>query len=294
MNALPVSVVVITRNSATTLNECLNAIVRNNPAEIIVVDGNSSDSTLDIARRYTQEVYSDEGKGKGFARQVGTEAATQEYVAHVDSDVFLAGGALATLLSEFQDSQHVSMHALGELRSQGNKLSYWEWAQSEHARLSWVLSGQRPRLGTASCIFRKETVLRYGFEARYGGGLDDIDLEDRMRRDGRTFGVSSAKVYFHYRADFRSFLKARFMWGEVAAGYVRKYGMWHARFWPPLRTVFWFGVCLRRRRPKLIPYFVVDGAVETAGMAKGLYWLVLRSAQSAQHMRVQRNDVADE
>ncbi|MDO8491214.1 MAG: glycosyltransferase family 2 protein, partial [Dehalococcoidia bacterium] len=202
-----------------------------------------------------------------------TEKATQEYVVHIDSDVFLAEGALATLLSEFRGSDCASMHALGELRPQGNKLSYWESAQEEHARLSWALSGQQPRLGTAFCIFRRETILKYGFESGYGGGLDDIDLEMRLRKDGRTLGVSSARVYFHYRADLKSFFRTRFLWGRVAAGYVRKYGVWHARFWPPLRTVFWLGACVVKRRPRLVPYFVVDGIAGTTGMVKGFFEL---------------------
>lgn len=274
---LPVSVIVITRNAASTLDECLSAIARNNPAEVIVVDGSSSDGTLAIARRYTDRIFDDEGRGKGVARQIGTEKANQEYVAHVDSDVFLTEGALETLLTEFQNSGCVSMHALGELRPQGKKLTYWEWAQSEHAQLSWYLSKQDPRLGTASCIFYRETLLKYGFEAGYGGGLDDIDLENRLRKAGQKFGVSSARVYFHYRSDMSSFFKVRFMWGRVAAGYVRKYGMWHARFWPPLRVVYWLGICAVKGQIKLVPYFILDGIAGTLGMMKGFIELVKKA-----------------
>ena len=62
MGVLPISVIVPAKNAESTIEECLISVQRNNPAEIIVVDGNSSDRTVEIARRYTEEIYSDEGR----------------------------------------------------------------------------------------------------------------------------------------------------------------------------------------------------------------------------------------
>lgn len=266
MEKLSISVIVITKNAEETIEECLDSIQRNNPAEIIVVDGGSSDRTVDISRRYTERIYCDEGKGKGFARQLGAEQATQEYIAYIDSDIFLTEGALATMLTEFRSSDFVTMHALGSLRSEHP--TYWERAQWQHQQLSTAHWHQN-HVGTASGIFKRETILKYGFEPSYGGGMDDIDLEYKLRRDGHKFGVSSARIYFYFKRDFKSFVKTRFFWGKVALGYIRKYGIWHVRFWPPLRALYWLGFCLIKGKPGLIPYFVVDGIAETAGMVKG-------------------------
>lgn len=270
MDQLPISVIVITRNAEETIEECLSCVERNNPAEIIVVDGESTDRTVEVARRYTPRICSDGGRGKGFARQLGAEQATQQYVVYIDADVFVAEGALSTLLTEFRGRGYITMHALGEPRPQGQKWTYWEWAQSQHAQLSWALSRHQTRVGTAAGIFRRETILKYGFEGGYGGGLDDMDLEDRLRMDEHRLGISSARVCFYYKASMISLIKTRFLWGRVAVGYLRKYGLWHARFWPALRSLFWLGFCLIKGKPRLVPYFLLDGIVETAGMAKGL------------------------
>ena len=68
MDNLPISVIIVARNSERTIEECMNSVQRNNPAEIIVVDGNSTDSTIEIAKRYTKRVYSDKGRGLGYER----------------------------------------------------------------------------------------------------------------------------------------------------------------------------------------------------------------------------------
>ena len=46
---MPISVIIAAKNAESTIEECLDSVRRNNPAEIIVVDGNSSDKTVKIA-----------------------------------------------------------------------------------------------------------------------------------------------------------------------------------------------------------------------------------------------------
>src|SRR5216117_2813695 len=86
---LPISVVVPARNAADFIEACLAAVQRNNPTEIIVVDGRSEDETVMIADRYADSILSDEGGGVAYARQMGAEAAKQPYVAFVDVDIEL-------------------------------------------------------------------------------------------------------------------------------------------------------------------------------------------------------------
>jgi len=59
LGGLPVSVVVISKNSGQTIGECLESVARNRPSEVIVVDGGSTDSTLEIAARYRERIIHD-------------------------------------------------------------------------------------------------------------------------------------------------------------------------------------------------------------------------------------------
>jgi glycosyltransferase involved in cell wall biosynthesis len=267
MGNLPISVIIVARNAEKTIEECLKSVQRDEPAEIILVDGNSTDSTVEIARRYTELIFSDGGRGLNYAHQLGAEQTTQENIAYVDSDVILTDGALATMLAEFRGSGYISMLA----REAPNRefSHYWEWAQYQHNQFR-NLEGH---LGTLASLFKRETILKYGFDLSERD-LDDADLELRLKAEGYKFGVSSALYYHQYRVNLKSLVRYRFFLGRVGARYIRKYGPWHTGFWAPLHMCYWLGVCLIKGKPKLIPYFMVVGMAQTAGMVKGFFELV--------------------
>jgi len=268
MEKPPVSVIIVAKNAERTIKECLDSVRRNNPAEIIVVDGVSHDKTVEIAREYTHQIYSDEGRGLNYARQLGAEKASLEYIAYVDSDVVLSEGALAIMLAEFQGSRYVNMVA--QEGTDGKFAGYWDWAQYEHNQLRHT----EGHLGTLASLQRRETILRYGFNVSLGfpeRGIDDLDLEFRLRREGYEFGTSSAIFYHRYKADLRGFARHRFLVATLTLPAMMKYGPWHASFWPPLATLYWTGICLVKAKPKLIPYFIVDGVAKTTGMVWGFY-----------------------
>ena len=53
---MDVDVVIITKNSERMLNECLNSVYKNVPVNhLIVVDGYSTDKTLDIVRLFQKK-----------------------------------------------------------------------------------------------------------------------------------------------------------------------------------------------------------------------------------------------
>ena len=84
-----VDVVVLTKNSATTLDICLNGIFSSIPVNrLIIVDGGSSDGTEKIAKSYGAKIIFEKG-GLGRARYRGTLEAGTRWFCFVDSDIFL-------------------------------------------------------------------------------------------------------------------------------------------------------------------------------------------------------------
>ncbi|MCS7127649.1 MAG: glycosyltransferase, partial [Thaumarchaeota archaeon] len=87
------SVVVLTRNSERTIGQVLGALVGNEDVldHVVIVDGNSRDRTIEIARGFSDRLdvvfLSDEGKGLGYARDIGWRATDSPYVMMLDSDV---------------------------------------------------------------------------------------------------------------------------------------------------------------------------------------------------------------
>ena len=85
MKKLPISLVMITKNSAETLERSLNSI-KDLVSEIIIVDSHSKDRTQDVARKFTANVYFHNYRGEGEQRKIAIAKARQEWILILDSD----------------------------------------------------------------------------------------------------------------------------------------------------------------------------------------------------------------
>lgn len=97
MNKLKISAVLVVRNEEKNLKRCL-ASVKNLVDEIIVVDEESSDKTLEIAKEFTDKVFVH--KSVGFvepARNFSIEKATGDYILILDADEEIEKGLFSKL-----------------------------------------------------------------------------------------------------------------------------------------------------------------------------------------------------
>ena len=79
-----ISAIVITKNEQDRIKACLESIKWVD--EILVLDNGSSDDTIEIAKKYTKNVFSFEGLDFSSLRNKGKEKASNEWVLYVDSD----------------------------------------------------------------------------------------------------------------------------------------------------------------------------------------------------------------
>jgi len=82
---IPLSVVVLTKNEQACIAECLDS-VKGWAAEIIVVDDESSDQTLEIVRRYADKVFSKKMDVEGRHRNWAYAQAGNNWVLSLDAD----------------------------------------------------------------------------------------------------------------------------------------------------------------------------------------------------------------
>lgn len=82
---LPFSIVVPARDEEETIGAVLRDI-RDLTDDLIVVDGASSDRTVEIATQYGARILQDEGRGKGDAVRVGIQAARYSIIVFIDAD----------------------------------------------------------------------------------------------------------------------------------------------------------------------------------------------------------------
>jgi len=80
----PLSAVLITRNAASQLAECLASLAFCD--EILVVDSASEDATAEIAERHGARVIQSEWRGFGPQKQFAVEQAKHDWVLCIDAD----------------------------------------------------------------------------------------------------------------------------------------------------------------------------------------------------------------
>jgi glycosyltransferase len=99
-----ISVITVTRNSAATLAETIESVLSQDyrPLEYILIDGASTDATLEIVRSYGQQisrVISEPDSGIYDAMNKGLAVSTGSSVLFINSDdVFTGSGALSSLM----------------------------------------------------------------------------------------------------------------------------------------------------------------------------------------------------
>ena len=99
------TVEILTRNSAQTLERCLESV--KDFAEILILDGNSTDSTVEIAKRYgcriMKQYDTDELnvviKDYSEVRNKGLRQATHDWFMFIDSDEYLSPEAVEEIRS---------------------------------------------------------------------------------------------------------------------------------------------------------------------------------------------------
>ncbi len=84
MEKIPVSVVVITRNEEANIEGCLKSVSAAD--EIIVLDDNSTDKTIEIAKRFTDKVSSRKMDIEGRHRNYAYSLARNSWVLSLDAD----------------------------------------------------------------------------------------------------------------------------------------------------------------------------------------------------------------
>ena len=105
------SVVIATKNSSRTVEQCLSSLIpyyeQGYIKEVVVVDGYSSDGTLDIIKKYPVKLFFDEGQveASSAAYDLGWQNAQGELVLFLDSDAYIGDGFFPKILEFFQNAE---------------------------------------------------------------------------------------------------------------------------------------------------------------------------------------------
>jgi len=185
---LPVSVQVCTLNEETNIGPCLETIRASHPQEIVVIDGGSSDRTVDISIAAGARVLTPGRLGLGPSRQQGWRTTELPYVAFVDADDRLPPTWLKDMLEELQIGGYAALQSrLGVFEPK----TWWARAWDRYFAESIRPSADASMVGRPALFDRKAL-------AAFPDDLPSLDEDTHLSRwfelHGFRQGVGSPKA----------------------------------------------------------------------------------------------------
>lgn len=225
-----ISVVIPALNAGDTLPGCLNALkyqsLPHQEYEIIVVDGDSSDTTRDIGRRAGARVIIQAGKGRPAARNTGIKAASGKWVVFTDADCYPTRTWLKLLISAVEKSTAVGNY----FGAAGKTIGYLSNSPAaRYVDLTGGLDAERhlshplfPCAPTTNLMYRRDVLLEVdGFDERYIS-YAFCELHNRMRKMdlGVFIYVPGAVVMHQHRQGWRNYWRQQIEYGQGYAQFL--------------------------------------------------------------------------
>jgi hypothetical protein len=187
-SAIDVSVVVPTLNEEKHLPRCLQALKSQTgrvTSEVIVVDGGSTDRTVEIAKQYADSVLIEPGRPVGAARNVGAKNAEGDILAFIDADTIAAENWISAISQVFSSN-------MGTVGVTGPTLPHDGRTIDLVTYRLWTIYLQRILLGLGmphvigfNCAYRREPFLRVGGFDEVNVTSEDIRLAQKIRKHGK-------------------------------------------------------------------------------------------------------------
>ncbi|MEM3192729.1 MAG: glycosyltransferase [Candidatus Parvarchaeota archaeon] len=221
MNFPSVDIIIPTFNCEKDIKRCLECISSQKyPGEmnIIIVDGGSSDGTINVAKSFTSRVYVNVGQygtGKNGAKAFGESVSRGELIWHLDSDNFVIGeNCLINLVKPLMEDENISFSVpVPEIDPFASSLSNW-LAMREIYNLNsrikvstkvhdyYLISDMDYGL-TNGCLIRRDVL------KKVGGYDSDVRLLMRMRKKKLSTAaiVPNSKFYHNQTTGYVDYLK---------------------------------------------------------------------------------------
>jgi GT2 family glycosyltransferase len=203
---------VCVKDSERTIEKCLRLNVINQDfqkklMEVIVVDGNSKDKTVEIARNaisgsgVVADFLSDKGEGLGVARQIVLDHAHTEYVVWIDGDVLFSRDFVKNIVTFMDQNPQVCVATGRYVYPESADVTLPASLQNLYKHVGSIEFVQKKEYQglppNDACIYRLRACKQVGgFDKRITGAGEDLDIIIRMMKKGWKISVDKSAKYY--------------------------------------------------------------------------------------------------
>ncbi len=234
------SVVIPTKDSIDTIDKCLSSLMPYHKqgyiSEIVIVDGHSTDGTLDALKNYPVKLIFEKGKGTiSIAFDIGWREAQGELVIFLNSDVYLGENFFPRIYELLSDKVGwISCLEKAVVSNRLTKAQAESWSASAPMlapspsllrRLYYRVTsgGNRKALCGGPCMLARRSCLEatnglQGLSLATLAVCGDICFSERIAGRGwQTIWWLDAPVYHHPQHTFRRLIKQFYDYGKSLA-----------------------------------------------------------------------------
>lgn len=215
MTCCQVSVVIPTKNSASTIERCLTSIKNQTyPCiEIIVVDNYSEDRTVEIAKLYGAKTFN---KGPERCAQVnfGIYKSTGNYIYRVDSDFVLDRGVISECVKECENGfDAVIVHNISD-----PSISFWSKVRNLERECY-----RNDELNVAARFFKRSVFEHVGMFDENLVACEDYDLHNRLIKEEFEIGtIKSNETHIGEPKSILEIAKKHYYYGKTIDEFIKK------------------------------------------------------------------------
>lgn len=250
MQSPKLSIITISRNSAEHIAQCMSSVLCQTYPEIeyIVIDGNSTDGTLEIIEEYKDKLsfwISEPDRGIADAMNKGMRAASGDLVLFLHSDDYLKNSnSIASAIARLDPKYRIHSFDILRLTNDTTRIA--------HPRgLDWRLNFKNG-IWHQACLCERKLFDDIGpFDEQFSISMD-YDWFLRAYRHG-----IRAKLYRHHFSVMRTTgISGRLDWPTLSRRFrqqrqLQRKNRWGLTFWP-IYAAFWLPYLTYRRLRELV------------------------------------------
>ena len=178
MNDFKISIITVVYNAEDTISKCIESVVgqKYKNIEYIIIDGASTDSTIEIITKYQHSItsfISEKDNGIYDAMNKGIKLATGEIVGMLNADDMLADRTVITeVAAAFEKNDAEIVYGdLEFINNQDKVVRKWSAGQYKQGKFNWGWMPPHPTFYCKRTVFNK-----FGFYRLDFGSAADYEL----------------------------------------------------------------------------------------------------------------------